>query len=123
MKIYITIILVLLLGGCAEAGARWLTYGGELETSIVNMVRENGEIRRDIRRICRDRLWARVAALDEADQHEEADRLLDANYPSPLTVQLVHAYLDDKGYTALSHPWGCRAALLPTVDPETGLLE
>jgi len=117
--------LLLLLTGCAETGARWLTYGAELEIAAVNMVRENGEIRRDIRRLCRERLWERIKRLDEAGKEDEADRLLDANYPAPLTMQLVRAYRDDEagGFTMLSHPWGCRAALVPMPNPETGLLD
>ncbi len=123
MKIYTPIILALLLAGCVNAGARFITYEAELETALVNMVRENGDTRRTIRAKCRDRLWARVDRLDKAGQEDEADRILDANYPAPLTVQLLKAYKSEEGYSALSHPWGCRAALLPTFSAETGLLE
>ena len=112
-----------LLAGCAEFGARVITDATYLAESAEGLVRENHDIRRDIRTRCRDRLWARIDRLDQEGREDEADRLLDANYPSLLTFQVVKAYKSGEGFAVLDHPWGCRAALLPEVNVETGLLE
>ena len=123
MKLYISIFLALLLGGCAEWAARAVTNADYLADSAEAWVSENHGDRRWIRETCRAALRAEVAELQKGGKHAEIRALLARQYPTLVTFDLIDQVQDGEAPfgSLINKPWPC-LDMIPTLNPETGLL-
>jgi hypothetical protein len=98
----------LFLSGCAETAARAVDDAASLHMAARSYVMEVHDLRRDIRRQCREMMQQRVNEYREKGDYASATSLLRANYPSLVTQDLVKRTLDSPDALLLSEPFGCQ---------------
>lgn len=123
MKPYIPIALaLLLLGGCAQWGARALVNADNLATRIEERARDNFDERKWYRDQCFEIKKQVFAEMREEKQYIRAMQFLTISKPSLLTVQIIESAVDGDGDFNLPR-WECKIPDLIILNPETGLLE
>ena len=105
-KFFMGAVLVLSLSGCAETAARLANDAADLHISISNYVRENHDLRREIRKYCWELVKLQARLLESRGEFGMAIELLKKNYPKPVTVEIVTDALNNPE-ELLSEPFGC----------------
>ncbi len=107
MERALVLILPLLLGGCAEWGARLMQDAALAHQLSLAYVLENTGYRQGIRRMC----WESVLRQADAMRMNGGDeltfrRMLIATYPGLVTVNTAKEASEDAG-SVLAHPYVC----------------
>ena len=99
----------LALGGCAELAATAINDARSLHDSAKGYVGAVHHTRREVRRLCWEMLMKEVDSLEDEGKYAEARRLLGANYPGLVSIDVVKKALNDADSLG-AEPFGCDSA-------------
>ncbi len=99
---------ILILGGCAQVGAKAIVEGTYLINAASEYVHENHTLRRWIRVKCFELMRQKIKKLDREGDMDGVNELLVASYPPVVTLEMIKSYKND--LLSLSPiPFGCYA--------------
>ncbi len=87
-------LLLITLTGCAGVAARAIQHAAYLDTVASEFVREIHDFRRWIREQCKASLTREIDKLRTLNDEPGLRKLLSANYPKPITFELIKAIKD-----------------------------
>ena len=105
--VYIPVILVLFLGGCAEWAARLMEDAAYLHQSGRAYVFETHDLRRFIREECKASLVREIDTLKLSGDEAALRQMLAANYPGLVTTSIIDEARENPSSILAEAP-GCK---------------